>query len=125
MKMLALVAVLATHHCPPSCAAGMIANFERETGPQLDPSASSRLGEGLGAWTGKRRRRARAVLREHWGEGEAQITHIFTELRELHVLDRLLVEPNPERAAEIFFHGFLWPDPHKPVPKGCEHRARE
>lgn len=125
MKMLALIAALAVHHCPPACAAGIAANIEREVGPTLDPTASSRLGEGFGAWTGKRRRRARAILGRRWGDGRAQIGHIFTELREFGTLDRLLAATDPARAAEIFFHGYLWPDPRKPVPAGCERRAVE
>lgn len=124
--MLAIVAYLATaHHCQLPCAAGLIAHFEREVGPALDPTASSRLGEGFGAWTGKRRKRARAVLGRCWSDGKAQIDHIFTELRELGILPRLLPERDPARAAAIFFHGYLWPDPRKPVPAGCERRAVE
>ena len=125
MKMLALIAALAVYHCPPACAAGIAANVEREVGPGLDPTASSRLGEGFGAWTGKRRQRARAVLGHRWGDGGAQIVHIFAELREFGTLDRLLAERDPARAAEIFFHGYLWPDRRRPVPIGCERRARE
>ncbi len=123
--MLAVAAALALHHCPPACQAGIIANMVREAGPGLDPTASSRLGEGLGGWAGPRRRNARAALGRRWGDGYAQIDRIFEELRELGVLPRLLAERDPARAAAVYFHGFLWPDPRKPVPAGCERRARE
>ncbi len=123
VSALALASWLSLHGCSAACGAGIIANLERESG--LDPAASSRTGVGLPGWAGPRRRRMQRLLGAGWRDGVSQLRHIVVELGEFGVRDRLFGETDPGQAAMLFFHGFEWPDPKKPLPAGCARRALE
>lgn len=135
MQMLAIVAWLAAHGCAAPCAAGLIAGFEREAGPNLDPGAHSRLGAGLPGWAGPRRRRMMQALGARWTDANAQLGHLWVELSEIdargrplrarhpNLLAALTAQTDPARATELFFSAFQMPG-HR-APTRTVRRARQ
>lgn len=122
MHVSAIVIWLAFHGCPLPCAAGVVANFERESGPGLDPTANNRMGQGLPGWAGPRRHRMRAALGMRWTDGYAQLEYMMTEGPWLAIRDRMAAARDPAAAAAIFFSGFEWPG--RRVPAKTVRRAR-
>ncbi len=109
MQMLTLAAMLAVHGCIGPCSAGILANFEAEVGPALDPCTSSSSGMALPQWAGARKRRMLATLGAGWCNAERQIELVFTELREMRLLDLMLRQTDPGQAARMFMLEFERP----------------
>lgn len=107
--MLAIVTWLSLHGCGIPCASGILANFVTEVGPALDPCTVGPSGSGLPQWAGVRRRRMLATLGQGWCNIEAQLGFVWTELREMHLIDRLLRAADPGFAAEMFMIEFEQP----------------
>ena len=114
MKMLAIVTYLAAHGCGLPCSAGLLANFVTEAGPSLDPCIINQVQAGLAQWQGARRRRLFATLGNRWCQIDAQLGFVFTELREMGVLDRLLRATDPGEAARMFMLDFERPRNRNP-----------
>lgn len=113
MTVLALVTWLATHGCGAPCAAGVIANLTKES--RLDPCASGPSGIGLSQWAGTRRHRLIATLGKHWcDDGIRQMEFMWTELREMRLLDRLLRATDPALAAKLFMLDYERPRNRNP-----------
>ena len=123
MKMLAIVTYLATQGCGLPCASGLLANFVTEVGPGLDPCTISHSGIGLPQWAGHRKRRMMATLGHRWCQIDAQLGFVFTELREMGLLDRLLRATDPAEAARIFMHGFERPRSRDPRHRMAKARS--
>lgn len=123
MKML-IVAWLAVAGCKLPCAAGIVANFEAEVGPRLNPCTVSRSGAGLAQWAGARRRRMLAALGADWCTGYArQLAFVDAELREIGLRDRLYAATDPGAAAALFVRGYE--QPRNRDPRRRMARARE
>ncbi len=112
--MLAIVTWLGLHNCGLPCASGILANFVTEVGPALDPCTSSHAYVGLAQWSGPRRRRMLATLGTRWCTVDGQMGFMFTELREMHLLDRMLRATDPGEAAKDFMLGFERPKNRDP-----------
>lgn len=121
--MIELATWLALHHCSLACASGIIANFEAEVGPKLDPCTISPSYAGLPQLLGPRKRRLLAMLGESWCNSEKQLEFVVAELRELKLLDRLFAMTDPSQAAKLFMLSY-----EKPRNRNPHHRmtrARE
>lgn len=124
MTVLALVAYLGIKGCGLACAAGVVANFEAEVGPGLNPCTVGASGVGLSQWAGARRRRLIATLGPRdWCHPWRQLDFVVAEIAEFGMRDRLFAATDPGEAARYFMFGFERPRSRNPAPR--QRRAWE
>lgn len=123
MTVLILASMLHLSGCSTACTAGIIANFEKEVGPTLDPCIASKSGLGLPQLAGALRRRYLAESGRAWCSAQGQVRFVVKVLGEMGIRDRLFVETSPERAAVLFARRFERPRSYRYGPRAA--RARQ
>ena len=121
MAIHAFMMLLAASGCTVPGAAGIVANFEPESG--FSPTIDHGLGLGLAQLVGNRKKRMLVTLGVHWSDWRWQTGYILREMWDMGIYESICHAQEAGRAAAIMMVRYEMPDNANTGPRAA--RARQ